>query len=715
MGSTTAAGVYDYPNTNQSSRQPLPAPSQVNVPYNQVPHTSSTLTALPLQATVPVVASSMHPAPQIQGKAPVVASLSAQQIPQMQAQKQWSQQFQQQQTWQQQQTQQPHEQAQQQQPHQEAAYPEAAIADKWLGLAKASIEKGTILTAPAIASNYKFKMPQGIPIYPPESVWTIRYMTPRQRKELYDEMCAYASIMLDKGANSREYCVAFQIVMDRSLEVATRERNWYHSWNDPRYGDTQFRNQEYATLVAKQAEVTAENAFGPAPPAVASASSKAASLLQVSTPGASLGSTPEAPITVEGDTPVTRDPASWDTTRPQGSRGKKRVVEADEDTEETREAKKRKIDEKMAAEYEVYMRYKDTIDVAYISVGHNSQLRRASDHWYQKLEAWANPRRIEAAKTSGLPNPHANPVPPRKQDQAYPGDTRECPRLPSRDLRDYPVKSRDAETYYCLHFDAACRGNSNCTIAMHDCCRTGYSLRSLERQVVAREQRTCVAIEKLVIAKKLDVRHKTWDGFFDPTLRNIHARGTPKPKVEPICWTEQSQKLASRRLARKARQASATPVEQREAVAPAHSYVATSAEGVGEDVNLLLQGEIREGDASSSEEIRSQDPISGDDEVAMAILKGLEESDDEEGEGELETAIVQGMMDNGMEEEESSSGGDSLFGDDSVDGQALDSEKDLEASILAGLMDGSEDEAGEEEASSGDLDFSGELEIIYPV
>lgn len=195
--------------------------------------------------------------------------------------------------------------------------------------------------------------------------------------------------------------------------------------------------------------------------------------------------------------------------------------------QQRREERKKKAE----ADHERYLSQKDMIDAQYLL---GNKFRKPTDPEWQKLAAWDD---YTAARKSKQPQRQKRPkkhMPDTSGEQTK-NDVVPCPELPSRDLASYPKKT--ADMYMCLHLDMPCGGDGKCKASAHRCCREGLSRRDLEDAIKRKEERVCAKIEELAFRDgKLDKAHKTWDGWYSKSMRDLDSTRV-KARAPPMDWT----------------------------------------------------------------------------------------------------------------------------------------------------------------------------------
>ena len=159
----------------------------------------------------------------------------------------------------------------------------------------------------------------------------------------------------------------------------------------------------------------------------------------------------------------------------------------------------------------------------------SDQTHKANAPRWQKIAAWNSNKAAKQARFAPKPQRRAAAgpqVPVHPQGDPLPDDRVDCPKIPSREISDYPRLPSGA---YCgINTETPQCGTLQCTA--HPYCRTGYiRLEDLEQAVENQMARRYRRIETLVMEGKLNRGHKTWEGWYEKAL--AEKAGTLKLSV----------------------------------------------------------------------------------------------------------------------------------------------------------------------------------------
>ncbi|USP82257.1 hypothetical protein yc1106_09531 [Curvularia clavata] len=334
---------------------------------------------------------------------------------------------------------------------------------------------------PAIRPDYVYQPPKSrYPLYIPRALWNVRCLSPRERHELYIEFCVFGHTMQRHGLGTPEYKSAFDLIVEKSNEIAHKERQWYAKFAGQQETKMQ-RARDLGAIVAQQAHPVD---------------------IRATFVGSGPGDSAMTAIVVEQHGQKRRAPSS--ALEADHRPAKKVAQEFDEALRQQRAAK-------AEADHCRYLEQKQLIDDHYL---HGDSTRKPTDPEWQKLAVFDA---YQAACQTSQPTKKGKRS-CSKNAEASDADIVDCPKIPSLNLASYPMKT--ANTYMCLHIDCACQGEEDCTARTHNCCRKGLNLRELNTAVRRRYERTCARIEELAFRDgKLDRCHKTWDGWFSKAMR----------------------------------------------------------------------------------------------------------------------------------------------------------------------------------------------------
>jgi hypothetical protein len=419
--------------------------------------------------------------------------------------------------------------AQQQPPPKTNTYQYFEASQRWLESAARELRNAHPSTiVPGISPRFLYRpSPKNDYYYTPQSLWNIRCLSPQERHELYIEFCVFGRIMRDNQPWSSEYISAFELVREKSNDVAQKERRWYAQFANAQDKTSEERIRRFKVIVVQQMHAVDVRGLPPA--------SSASSSMQPTSFGNQAGANVRDAIAIDDDDDDKNIPSTSPTgqkrraseTEVQGNhRPAKRMTPEEESARKERAAR-------AEAEHQRYLEQKQTIDRIYLD---GERTRKPTDPEWRKLAAFDA---HQAATSERLTKKPRRPSP--KKDETTSQDEIPCPELPSRDLASYPLKGQG--TYMCLHVDTGCRGTENCTSRNHECCRTGLSLRELDCAVKRKEERVCARIEELVFRDgKLNRRYKTWANWFSKEMRDRDSSRV-KAHVAPLGWTYDSRTL----------------------------------------------------------------------------------------------------------------------------------------------------------------------------
>ena len=363
-----------------------------------------------------------------------------------------------------------------------------------------------IVPAISPAFTYRPRTRQNSP-YLPSTLWNVRCLSPQERHELYHEFCMYGRIMQMNGWGSSEYKCAFDLVVEKSRDIAQKERQWYAQFISPQGEPNEQKIKALRAVVAQQAQ--------------------AVDLRAVSSSSQPGNSAKTAIVVADGEDDYQikfqdqKRYASNLYTESNPQPAKRVTPDVDEKIREERAAK-------AEADHQRYLQQKQMIDEHYLRGGRS---RKSTDPEWQKLAVFDAD---QVAQRTMLSTKKRRQPSPRQTKRSH-ADEVACPELPSRGLASYPMKAEG--TYMCLHVDVACGGKEDCTSRNHDCCRKGLSLGELEHAVRRKEERVCARIEELAFREgKLDRRHKTWEDWFSKKMRDGDS-SRKKARVPALGWT----------------------------------------------------------------------------------------------------------------------------------------------------------------------------------
>ncbi|XP_014552743.1 hypothetical protein COCVIDRAFT_41124 [Bipolaris victoriae FI3] len=356
-------------------------------------------------------------------------------------------------------------------------------------------------------------------LYTPGDFWNARCLSPAERHELYVSFGVFGRIMQSHDPSSSEYTTAFDVIKEKSKEIAQKEAQWYSQFGARGKGTLKERTERFKEILIEQMHEVDLRAI--------SQESSAASSTQIASLGQQPGAGNNTAIVIDDE----RGASSSQ------KRGQKRRASEPEAGKDCRPAKRLapELDKsvrlerqaKAEAEHQRYLAQKEMVDRIYLD---GDRSRKPTDPVWQKLAAFDA---FEAAKQNLQPKKKRRQPSPEEDEQAF-SDVDERFKLPSRDLASYPLKTPDK--YMCLHVDSGCGGSKDCTCHNHNCCRNGFTLRQLEGAVKRKYERICSKIEEQAfIHGKIPRKLKTWENWYSKEMRDRDSTRI-KACMPPLEW-----------------------------------------------------------------------------------------------------------------------------------------------------------------------------------
>ncbi|EUC41494.1 hypothetical protein COCMIDRAFT_106017 [Bipolaris oryzae ATCC 44560] len=440
--------------------------------------------------------------------------------------------------------------------------------------------------------------------YTPRDLWNVRCLSPAERHEMYVSFGVFGRTMQSHEPRSPEYISSFDLIKEKSKDIAEKEAQWYAQFADKKKGTVEQRSERFKAIVVEQMHAVDLRTVSQA--------SSASSPTQIGSLEKQPGAENNTAIAINDD----------QDSSPRPLRGQKRYAPEPEAGEDCRPAKRvtPELDEsvrlereaKAEAEHQRYLAQKDMIDRIYLDGGRS---RKPTDPIWQKLAAFDA---FEAAKQIPMPKKKRRQSLPEEDRQAY-EHLDERFKLPSRDLASYPLKTPDR--YMCLHVDSGCGGSKDCTCHNHDCCRNGFTLRQLEGAIKRKYERVCSKIEEQAfIHGKIPREQKKWDNWYSKEMRDRDSTRI-KACMPPLEW-KPDPRMAGVNLAAQSLKAPRQAAAKKPRAKPQSALERLQKRQMEEAISQTTQAVVGEAEESARKEAEQAFPV-----VPTEVCEGCEQPD----------------------------------------------------------------------------------------